>query len=40
MDRIEQRGESISSVRTPFALLEEFRTLRLPDVAPVESGRT
>jgi uncharacterized protein (DUF362 family) len=40
VEKIEERGESVSSVRTPFALLEEFRTLRLPDVNPGESGKT
>lgn len=39
-ESIEQRGENPSSVKTPFALLEEFRTLRIREVTPVESGKT
>ncbi|MCL5743678.1 MAG: DUF362 domain-containing protein [Acidobacteria bacterium] len=36
---IEQRGEEPSRVRTPFALLEEFRMLRLSDAPPVIPGK-
>jgi hypothetical protein len=28
-ERIEQRGETIASVRTNFALMEEYKNLRL-----------
>ena len=28
-DRIEQRGEAIASVRTNFALIDEYKSLRL-----------
>ena len=32
--------EHPSSVKTPFALLEEFRILRLPDVNPPKTGKS
>jgi uncharacterized protein (DUF362 family) len=39
-ERIEQRGENLSAVQTTFALLEEFRMLRLSDSLPVGPSKT